>query len=694
MEGGNLGKAVVPGNLGASLLIQAVHYKDEDLEMPPKEQLSPDQIRLLEIWVKRGAPGPKVEIAASEFSRLGDQEYIFDQAKSHWAFQPLDQVEVPKAKHPFATTPIDQFVVSKLEAQGLKPSRQADRRTLVRRLYYSLTGLPPSPEQVAEFVENPKITVDEVVDELLASPHFGEHFARMWLDVARYADTANSYRADTKTPDYYPFAFTYRDYVIQSFNQDKPYDQFIKEQLAADFLHKGENAPELAALGFLGLSPINTDNRDFVDDLIDTTTRGFMGLTVSCARCHDHKFEPVPTADYYSLYGVFASIDRPKPWDVDHLQKVPGYSPNAKLVADFETKRSEIDAKIKKAKKDKAQELQETELAELLLYHEGGPAYAMNVIEKAKPVNPRVFLRGDPSIRGGEGVPRQFLRLLDPEQQPFPKDNSGRLELANHIADPENPLTARVFVNRIWGALMGGYIVDTPSDFGLEGSDPTHPELLDWLAMDFIAHDWSLKHLVRTIVASHTWQQSSALKEDQQEVAEDPENRLYWRANRQRVKIEVLRDSLLAVSGQLDPTPLGRPGPLWGPEATHRRSIYGYIDRFNLDPTLSSFGFPSPAQTQGQRPETTVPQQELFFLNSPFVWDCAQKTYQKLAFSGEDNRQDRVNGLYQQILQRDAHPIEFERISKFIDVEKDRPGATWPLVTQSLLMSNEFQFVD
>jgi len=707
LDGGNLGKAVIPGNLNGSLLITAVRYEDEDLEMPPKHQLSEEEVRLLEIWVKRGAPGPKVDLAESEFSRLGDQEYIFEQAKSHWAFQPLDPVQPPKTSPKLPeeagwrplNNPVDQFIIAKLEEEGLTPTRRADRRMLIRRLYFSLTGLPPSEEQVAEFVENRDMSPNAVINELMESHYFGEHFARMWLDVARYADTANRYRFDTKTPIYYPYAFTYRDYVIKAFNSDKPYDQFIREQLAADLFIEDEHAPELAALGFLGVSPITNSNQDFVDDLIDTTTRGMMGLTVSCARCHDHKFEPVPTADYYSLYGVFASMKRPEAWDVSELPEIEGYPRDPKLVAEYEAKRAEIDALIKEVGNKKqgnnsiAERIRETRLAELYLYHDGAPAYAMLLPENPNPFRPQVYLRGDRSNRG-EKVERQFLRLLDPEQKPFSAENSGRLDLAEHIADPENPLTARVFVNRVWGMLMGSYIVDTPSDFGLQGAAPTHPELLDWLAADFVAHDWSVKHLVRTIVTSQTWQQASGSRTPNPSYEKDPENRFYWQGNRQRMEIEELRDSMLAVSGELDSTSLGRPGELWGDEATQRRSIYGFIDRFNLDPTLRSFGFPSPTQTQGKRPENTVPQQALFKMNSPFVRDRAQATMLSLGFSGAQGRQERVDALFQRILQREPHPVEYERISDFIDREKDRPGNPWVLVAQSLLMSNEFQYVD
>ncbi|MEM7013857.1 MAG: DUF1549 domain-containing protein, partial [Verrucomicrobiota bacterium] len=474
LEGGDSGKAVVPGDLEASLFITAIRYQDEDFQMPPKTALKPQEVRLLEEWVSRGAPGPSDDMGETEFSRLGDQEYIFDKAKTHWAFQPVDAAEPPKFEG--ADHPIDSFVFSKLAESGLTPSPRADEQVLARRLSYDLTGLPPT--------EQPKS-----IQQLLDSPQFGEHFARMWLDVARYADTANTYRPDTKTPHYYPYAFTYRDYVIEAFNNDKPFDQFIREQLAADLLGLEKDAPELAALGFIGVSPHRGHSDDFVDDAIDTTTRGFLGMTVACSRCHDHKFEPIPTADYYSLAGVFESTQRPGLASIDQHPEISSYQPSKELVADYKKKRAEIDKKITEAGDKKrggnnrsvAETIRETELAHLLTTHDGAPTRAIGIYESKRIVNVPILIRGDAANRGAV-VPRRFLKILDAQQESFAKEQSGRLDLANKIADPENPLTARVFVNRVWGALMGSYLVDTPSDFGLEGADPTHPQLLDWLA--------------------------------------------------------------------------------------------------------------------------------------------------------------------------------------------------------------------
>lgn len=694
LEGGDTGKAVVPGQVEASLLIEAVNRVDEDSSMPPKYALEESEIAILTRWVKEGAPGPAEDMGETEFSQLGDQDVIFDKAKNHWAFQPVNKVEPKPVSNPvWNNNPIDRFIFAKLERAGLKPSAAAPKEVLLRRVSYSLTGLPPVDPELSE------LPIGDVIEKLLDSPRYGEHIARMWLDVARYADTAGTYRPDTKTPHYYPYAFTYRDYVIDAFNADKPYDAFVREQLAADLIGVKKNSPEIAALGFIGVSPHRSMSHDFVDDVIDTTTRGLLGMTVSCARCHDHKFEPVPTADYYSLYGVFNSVERPAPWNLNQYPLIDGYSPSDSDLAGYEKKRAGIDKKLTEAgdKKKKAnnrslkESIEQTELAELLLFHDGAPVRAMTVSESKKPTEPAVFIRGEPANRG-DRVPRRFLKILDEKQPPFSKENSGRLDLAEKILEPGNPLTARVYVNRVWGMLMGDHIVDTPSDFGLQGSEPSHPELLDFLAADFIENRWSTRHLVRLIVSSQTYRQRSSFREDGAEI--DPENQLFWRANRRRLSIEELRDSLLTVSGEIDFRTKGRPGELWGDEATMRRSIYGYVNRFNLDPTLRNFDFPTPMQTQGERTENIVPPQALFLMNSPFMANRVKALIASLEFKEGMNRVDRLNAIYRRVYRREPVENEITRLNRFIDIEKGRDVSPWPLVAQALCMSNEFLYVD
>lgn len=709
LEGGDTGKAVLPGEPDASLLISAVR-RSGDIQMPPKKQLAASEIQLLVEWVRRGAPGPRDDIGDTAFSRLGDQKYLFAKAKEHWAFRPVGAVEPPQANDPvWNQNTIDKFVYASLTSRGLSPSRPADSRTLIRRLSYDLTGLPPSPESVEAFVSadsnDTAVAVSQMIDELIGSPAFGEHIGRMWLDVARYADTDSFYRPDTRTPHYFPFAFTYRDYVIDAFNTDKPFDQFVKEQLAADLLGFSPDAPELAALGFLTVGPhANRNQPEAIDDWIDVTSRGLMGLTAACARCHDHKYEPIPTADYYSLRGIFASITRIDPLDEQRQPAAPGYEPSDTDRADYEKKRAAIDTKIKGAGDKKAKnnrrsiavKIRQTELAELLLFHPGAPARAMIVVEKRRPVQQPIYVRGDPSNRG-ETVPRRFLKVLDDAQEPFASDSSGRLDLAAKITDPNNPLTARVFVNRVWGFVTGGFLVDTPSNFGLQGSEPTHPELLDWLTHDFINNNWSTKRLVRMIANSKTYQQSSDFRDDA--AAIDPTNRLLWRANRKHLSIEAIRDSLLAVSEKLDRTPRGRAGELWGKNYTRRRMIYGYINRFNLDPTLRAFDFPTPMQTQPGRGESIVAPQALFTMNSPFVVDQAAAIVESERFRNCANDGERIAELYSMIYQRQPATAEVTRIERFLDqqakfTQAKATESPWAVLAQAFLMSNEFQYVD
>jgi hypothetical protein len=715
LDGGDTKKAIIPGEPEASLLVAAIRYDNDDLQMPPDGRLDDDLITLLEQWVARGAPGPADDLGETEFSTLGDQDYLFGKARDHWAFRPVTQFEPPVASNPIWNDhPIDRFVFASLAQANLTPSRRADSRTLARRLYYDLTGLPPTFDAVQQFVADAEgdldRSIDQMIGRLIESPEYGQHFARLWLDVARYADTDSAYRPDTKTPHYFPFAFTYRDYVVDALNADKPFDQFLKEQIAADLMGYHPDDLETAALGFLAAGPFaNRDQGEALDDWIDLTTRGLMGITVACARCHDHKFEPIPTADYYSLRGVFASVRRVHPLDESKQPEIRGYAPSEAELADFLQRRAEIEAKIEDAagkqargnNRSVAEKIRETELAELLLFHPGAPVRAMVVSELAKPTDSFIFVRGDAAARGDQ-VPRRFLRVLDAQQSVFPDDASGRLELAEKIASSENPLTARVFVNRVWGRLIGSHLVATPSDFGLQGTPPTHPKLLDWLAHDFVDHGWSVKHLIRAIVTSHTYQQSVRHRTTAAEV--DPQNNLLWRANRKRLTIEAIRDSMLAVSGRLDRRVGGRSEMLWGDNYTIRRALYGFINRFNLDPTLRAFDFPAPLQTQPSRGESIVAQQALFTMNSPFVIDQAKTLTLSDDFASCESDSQRIEFIFKRILGRRPASNETARTLRMVELQarfkkaEQQPGrfihSPWPLIAQALMMSNEFQYVD
>ncbi|MGB7347965.1 MAG: PSD1 and planctomycete cytochrome C domain-containing protein [Pirellulaceae bacterium] len=732
IEGGESNKSVIPGEPDASLLIKAVRYDDDELQMPPDGKLDDDAIRFLEQWVQAGAPGSAQDMGETEFSRLGDQPFLFSKSADHWSFQPVAKPHPPENEVVLRTTatwnqsPIDQFVLAKLIDQNLEPSERANARDLARRLHYVLTGLPPTSASIDRFANSwdtseleRTAAISRTVDTLLDSPEFGQHIARMWLDVARYADTDSAYRADTKTPHYFPFAFTYRDYVVDAFNNDKPYDQFLKEQFAADLMGFDPSSPEMAALGFLGVAPhANRAPAEALDDWIDVTTRGLMGLTVACARCHDHKYEPIPTVDYYSLRGIFNSLDRPSPLDEKRQPILTSYQPTESQAADYQRKRKSIDKKIadsegqtnKGNNRPVPSKIRETELAQLLLFHPGAPARSMVVKEKKQRPASFVHIRGDTRARG-ENAPPRFLKLLEPDQSTFDQESSGRLDLVNRIANAQNPLTARVYVNRVWGLLVGSYLVATPSDFGLQGEQPTHGELLDYLTADFVENGWSTKRLVRQIVLSETFSQSSGNREAMESI--DPTNVYLWRANRRHLSIEAIRDSVLAVSGQLDRSLGGRPAELWpnktsvsdgAGQYTRRRTIYGFINRFNLDPTLRAFDFPSPMQTQPSRGESIVAPQALFLMNSPFVSEQTAQLVASDAFKQLADDNQRVEFLFGKILQRQPAENEVLRISQFVEfqtrLEKQvkSPGRfqydPWPLIAQSLIMSNEFQYVD
>ncbi|MEM6280325.1 MAG: DUF1553 domain-containing protein, partial [Verrucomicrobiota bacterium] len=397
--------------------------------------------------------------------------------------------------------------------------------------------------------------------------------------------------------------------------------------------------------------------------------------------------------------GVFNSVLRPEPWDIKDFPPIDGYEPTEGQRTSFTKAMEEIDVKITEAgdkknrgnNRSRAETIRQTDLAELLLFNDGAPARAMTISEKERPVEPRVFVRGDPGNKG-DRVPRRFLKIIDPAQKPFDAKSSGRLDLAEKLVDPSNPLTARVYVNRIWAMLMGDPLVDTPSDFGLQGEAPSHPELLDYLAVRFVEDGWSTKKLIRLIADSETFRQSSANREDMVEL--DPENEFFWRANRTRLRIEELRDSLLAVSGQLDLRMRGRAGQIWGDDYSKRRSIYGYVNRFNIDPTLRNFDFPSPVQTQGSRTENIVSPQALFLMNSPFMIEQADALVASMELDKREGEQEKIDWIFEQVFQRMPAPIEIERVERFAEIENGRDVDPWPLIAQSLLMSNEFLYVD
>lgn len=666
LKGGDTGPAIVPGKPDASLLIKAVRYTDEDLQMPPKgKKLSDEQIADLENWVKMGAPDPRTGMTIAAKS-----------PRDHWAFKPVKDPPIPQVQDTnWVKTPIDAFILARLEEKGGKPNPPADKRTLIRRATFDLIGLPPTMEEVNDFLnDNSPDAFAKVVDRLMASPHYGERWGRFWLDVARYSDTKGDVQRNKE--DYrYPFAWTYRDYVIRSFNEDKPFNRFIMEQIAADKLAASSSDKSmLAAMGFLTVGErFYGRESDIINDRIDVVTKGFLGLTVTCARCHDHKFDPIPTKDYYSLYGIFASCAEPlqEPIIGQVLTGSTNYIDYYRKHQALRNKLSVLEGEKRdnRGNKQKIKDIQNqegqirTEMVDLELDHPDAPARAMILVDSPKPKDSPVFIHGDAGDRGPV-VPREFLQVLSPANRiPF-RDGSGRYELAIGVASPNNPLTARVIVNRIWLHHFGAGIVTTPDDFGNQSTPPSHPELLDYLASRFIEGGWSIKKMHRLIMLSSVYQESA---DDNPRFAQvDPENRLLWRANIRRMDFEEVRDSLLAIGGKLDETMYGRPVNLGSYPYSARRTIYGFIDRRNLPELYNQFDFANPDVETGKRYETIVPQQSLFLMNSPLVIEQARNLVARPDFKALTTDEDRVKLLYELIYQRDPKPVEAQLGLSFI----------------------------
>jgi hypothetical protein len=606
--GGDNGPAIVPGDVEKGLLLDALRW--DSFEMPPDGKLPDDTIKAFERWIAVGAPDPRTD-RTGVHAEDSPEETLFIKAADHWGYQKPVMPAVPAVKNgDWPQSPIDRFVLAKLESHQMRPSSRVDRRTLIRRVYFDLVGLPPTYQHVENFVaDKTPDAYEKLVDQLLASEQFGERWGRHWLDVARYADTKGYvFREDRN----YRHAYRYRDWVINAFNRDLPYDEFLKLQLAADQIVASDDGESLAAMGFLTLGRRFLNRQpDVIDDRIDVVSRGLMGLTVTCARCHDHKYDPIPIEDYYSLYGVFASSEEP-----------------------------------------------------------GDEPAPMRMVDREQPIEPVVFLRGNPRNRG-ERVPRQFLAALSgDDRRPF-ASGSGRLELAEKIASPENPLTARVWVNRVWRHLFGSSLVSTPSDFGMRCDEPTHPRLLDYLAVTFVEDGWSTKRLIRRIVLSSVYQQSSHGPFDQQVydrcADRDPENRLLWRMNRRRLDFEATRDAQLFAAAHLDKTRGGPSVEITKQPFSKRRGVYAFIERQNLPGVFRTFDFASPDLHSPKRPYTTVPQQALFMMNGPFVQQQAIAVAGRTEVASAKTNQDKVRQIYRAILSRDPSDAELALASGFLD---------------------------
>lgn len=648
-RGGDSGPVVVPGEPGESLLVEALKF--EDLKMPPTGKLPDEVIASFEAWVKQGAIDPRDASVPMTSAKKID----IAAAKQFWAFQPPRAHESPDvAAKAWPKRKIDGFVVAKLEQAGLTPSPPTDRRTWIRRVTFDLIGLPPTPDEVESFLQDESPSADErVVERLLASQHYGERWARVWLDIARYAeDQAHIVGNDASLT--YPNAYLYRDWVIAALNSDVPYDTFVKLQLAADLIQP-EDAASHAALGFLGLGPKYYQRRskavmaDEWEDRVDVVMRGLQGLTVACARCHDHKFDPIETADYYALAGVFASTEmfnRP-----------------------LDDKREVKDGQAKE------------------------PKDAIHIVREGTATDLNVFVRGNVENKGSV-VPRRFLQVLCAgEPQPF-QTGSGRRELAEAIAARENPLTARVIVNRVWGQFFGRPLVATASNFGELGERPTHPELLDDLAVRFMDSGWSLKWLAHELTLSATYRQSS--QPEPAGIAADPDNLLLSHIPRRRLSIEAWRDSLLTAAGSLDST-VGGPSINPNDVEQRRRTVYSRIERLELNRLLAMFDFPDPNVHADRRVETTTPLQKMFVLNSPFMVQQATALAERLQADvpadAADADRRRIDLAHRWLFGRPASEAEISLGLTYVNQTDDR-AARWREYAHVLLASNEMLFID
>ncbi len=831
LKGGTSGPSIVPGKPEKSLLLKALKSTNPDEMMPPKgERLSAQVIADFETWIRMGAPDPRLDTTGAVAALKVD----WDKAREHWAYQPVKAPAVPVVKDAtkWAKGDLDKFVLAKLEAKRMAPSPLADKRTLIRRATFDLTGLPPTAAEVNAFVADKSAKAFEtVVDRLLASPAYGERWGRHWLDVARYADTSGDRNNNAKNKTAYPFAWTYRDYVIKAFNDDLPYDQFVREQIAGDRLASAENKGPLAAMGFLTVGKRFMGNQnEIIDDRIDVITQGLMGVTAACARCHDHKFDPVSQKDYYSLHGVFGASIEPaeepmlaKPKSEadyqDFMQKseeiltrvanvkdvemerltdtfrnavdkyllgvreslLPGKTPklvrekrgldldifdqwsvylkapartsdpvfgpwmafaslkdeefsaqaaalSAKFAADKsvnelvtklftpppenigalaegygklfrETERladkgeqpagARIDLHAVLHDKDSPVRLstatlrriagaglnnkeaaERAKLDELKRTHPGSPPRAMTLTDVAKPKDPFVMIRGEPANKGPL-VKRRWLEILGgSDSKPF-TTGSGRLDLANEIASKDNPLTARVFVNRVWNWHFGDAIVRTLGDFGLRSDPPSNQPLLDHVAARFMADGWSVKRLHKLILLSATWQQGSLDNPANSKV--DPGNALFWRQNLQRLNFESMRDTLLVFGGKHEFEDRGGPSDQ-DLNASGRRTVYGFIDRARISDSFRIFDFANPDMTAPSRVLTTVPLQALYMMNNGFVAEQARHVAGRPELLSGTQDEEKIAFIYQLFFQRAPSAAELRLAKNYVTDQQAKPA--------------------
>jgi hypothetical protein len=731
-KGGDNGAALIPGQPDKSLIIEAVRYKNRDMQMPPKSPLPPADVKALEEWVKMGAPDPRIGVIAKKSEKGID----IAKGREHWAFSPITRPAVPATQIP-GGNPIDAFVAAKLSEKGLTLAPKAEKRTLIRRATFDLTGLPPSPSEIQAFLsdDSPE-AFSKVIDRLLRSPHYGERWGRHWLDVARYADS-NGLDENIALGT----AWRYRDYVVQSFNEDKPFARFLLEQLAGDLLPAADletRRRHATATGFLNLGAkvlAEADKEklvmDVVDEQIETMGRAFLGMTFGCVRCHDHKFDPVLQEDYYALAAIFKSTrsfadEKMGAISFWHETPLAGLDEFARVIAAEKAladKKKEVAAATSEATKKPSPE---AEARKLRLMDE------MELIEKNLPDLPTTLAVRDEStihsslrihIRGshltlGKPVERGFPQVMQAALAPkpsFPKNESGRVELARWLASAEHPLTSRVIVNRVWTWHFNQGIVATPDNFGLLGQPPTQPELLDWLARWFSSNGWSIKDLHRLIMLSATYQQSSEPASVAKASQIDPENRLLWRFPLRRLEAEEVRDCVLAVSGQIDLRMGGKTVPLrnrqfvfnhTSKDATTyestRRALYLPIIRNNLYDLFQQFDYPDPTVSTGLRNSTIVAPQALLLMNSEVATEAGKAFAKRLLQVAKEHA--RIELAHQLAYGRPATSSDLHKARDFLTTADAhlassvsdpaaREERSWALYCQALMMANEFIYV-
>lgn len=764
LVGGDTGPAVVPGDLDESLLYAAILYTDSDLEMPPKYKLDDDVIGDFKSWIAMGAPDPRERKSKSGAPAEYTNTIDVEAGRDHWAYQLPSLSEKPSTE-PNSETPntIDTFVQTARESAGLSPAPDAEALTLVRRLYFDLIGLPPGQEQVDAFVagynSDPQTTLAKTVDALLASEQFGERWARHWLDVARYGESSGKEVNAT-----FPHAWRYRDYVIDAFNADKPFDEFIHEQIAGDLLdaetpeEKAEHliATSFLAIGTKGLNEVNSRQFrfDLADEQLDTTTQAFLATTVACARCHDHKFDPIPMTDYYSMAGIFLSsetlygtaeaLQSRRTTELVSLPVSSNAGTETKSLGEMiemtfqmtllEDRLTEITNQVRELRQSGETDKARGMLNQILRARnqvgiqrriidsyddDGNPlAFTMGVQDREEPFDSQILIRGEESNPTEERAARGFLQLIQTNNpSAIGTHESGRRQLAEWITSPENPLTARVYANRVWGWLIGEGLVTSVDNFGTTGEKPSHPELLDYLGLTLIDSGWSTKDLIREIVTSKTYRMSSDYDEKQFE--KDPENRLLWRANRKRLDAESFRDATLAASQQLD---LSRPEGSMVSQVgdgfvgrniqeaqlntpSNHRSVYLPIVRGLVPEGLSLFDFSDPSLLSGKREVTTVPSQALYLMNSDFAITSAKAMAEYLVNDQKLRGPELATAAFYLCYSRPPTPEESihtkEYIERFLEVakaenlsvEKSRQLALTTFC-QSLISSAEFRYLN